>query len=265
MSEQPRVSDRKPQKGDRVRITYEAEYRNGWEAVGKDGTVTYPADATVELLEPTDDPSKDPVGALRREDVTGEPHFNIWQRVANPMRWLCTHSTATGMVGEVLQSDQVTGFEVIGSVPGTPAAEANPVPPQVLVRVKEMLTNGQKSRAVKALREACFGLGLKEARAYAESLPEWAVGDRALGDQIRDGLELSPHGWEPKVWHSTGEEPPRDGRCLEYIDISDNVLHYLKNFGDMWLWVETPDAPDPRPEIGQWPPNHPGRYREVQP
>lgn len=118
-------------------------------------------------------------------------------------------------------------------------------------------------------------LGLTRlAQSYVDELPEWE--QELLAQEEARRSSVDPHkpvvlkqadtgdGFEPKVWHSTGEEPPRDGRCLEYIDISDNVLHYLKNFGDMWLWVEAPDAPDPRPEIGQWPPRHPGRYREVE-
>ena len=66
-------------------------------------------------------------------------------------------------------------FEVFRPVPG-----GNPVPPLVLARVREMLENGQKIRAIKAIREAAAGLGLREAKEYAESLPEWDAYARAV-------------------------------------------------------------------------------------
>lgn len=222
---------------------------------------------SVEVVEAADDPSADPIGTVRRSGngvlaARVEPG-----REDDPLVWaVVVRCGATDR--SFYDHQEVEGWEVTGAVPGTPAAEANPVPPQVLERVREMLSNGQKSRAIKAIREVCVGMGLKEAKAYAESLPEWAEGDRALGDQIRDGLNLSPHGWEPRVFHSDKEEPPEDVKVLRWLDSNpSNRWEYLIHSRSGWVWATNPDENVLSPGA-YW--NHatracPGRYREVQP
>jgi hypothetical protein len=117
--------------GDRVRVTYEAAWDQDrgthyWLRDLTDGTTaSVPKTATVELIEPADDPSKDPVGTVRREDH-GEG-FSLWQAFENQhgeRTWLCTWSTVRGNRGVHLWDKRLVGQPVIGSVPGTPAAEA---------------------------------------------------------------------------------------------------------------------------------------------
>jgi hypothetical protein len=256
------TTDRKPQKGDRVRVTYEAAWDQDrgshyWLRDLTDGsTASVPNTATVEVVEPADDPSPDPWGTIRTE----APDGLLWVKCSNG-DWTCL-----SVCVDDEDDDYVAGFPVTGAVPGTPAAEANPVPPQVLERVREMLSNGQKVRAIKAIREVCVGMGLKEAKAYAESLPEWAEGDLALTDQIWDGL--NPHGWEPRVFHSDKEEPPEDVKVLRWLDSNPgNRWEYLIHSRSGWVWATNPDERVLSPGA-YW--NHatracPGRYEEVQP
>jgi ribosomal protein L7/L12 len=221
---------------------------------------------SVEVVEPADDPSKDPEGTYRRND-SGVVVARLDEKDESGVEWVVVFRCgATDR--RMYDHREVTGWPVIGAVPGTPAAEANPVPPQVLVRVREMLSNGQKVRAIKAIREVCVGMGLKEAKAYAESLPEWAEGDRALGDQIRDGLNLNPHGWEPRVFQADGPEPPEDVKVLRWLDSNpENRWPYLVHGRSGWTWTTGPD--DLPSHLGAYWNDatraSPGRYEEVQP
>lgn len=82
-----------------------------------------PRGADITVLEPADDPRKDPVGTLRQEP----PGVSLWQCIHRPAYgtlWLCVHSTAKGNLEAVLDHVDVVGMPVIGVVPGTPAAEA---------------------------------------------------------------------------------------------------------------------------------------------
>jgi hypothetical protein len=121
----------KPQQGDTVEATFKGVWLGGHPeggdalAVG-DEVLRIPFTASVEVLERADDPSKDLVGTLRREDH-GERGHSIWQRIEDmdgDAQWWCTFSTATGNRWQRLDSVAVRGFPVIGSVAGTPAAEA---------------------------------------------------------------------------------------------------------------------------------------------
>jgi hypothetical protein len=229
------VSDRTPQPGDRVRITYEAEYRSDWEAVGKDGTVTYPADAVVEVVEPADDPSQSPIGEVRREDhdKPGDPPgFSLWQKVVMPtigahpgterQRWLCVLSSAPGNRGEYLDDDDVVGTPVIGAVPGTPAAEA---------QLHNMGYCGT-CKVVHYKREPA--------------------------------VQPSPHGWEPRVFHAKGDdlpdEPPED--VASVVDVQGD---HLDRMGAVWIGR----GGDGYPLIAKAWENHVlakyAPYREVQP
>lgn len=260
MSEQPRP-------GDRVRVTFEGRWTGHSDEIEQDNGRVIAVDTdieTVEIVEPADDPSADPIGAVRR----GVAPMEVWIKV-NHDRWAYAGTTSsTAQYGDeyIRQTDYRS--DVIGAVPGTPAAEANPVPPQVLVRVREMLANGQKVRAIKAVREASVGLGLKEAKAYVESLPECAVGERMREDQIRDGLNLNPHGWEPRVFQADGPEPPEDVKVLRWLDSNpENRWPYLVHGRSGWTWATGPD--DLPSHLGAYWNDatraSPGRYEEVQP
>ena len=116
-------------RGDKIRVTYEAEFAEADHVVGHrvyDSAGGYkhsvPPDATVELIEPADDPK---VGELRREDHdNGHSIWQWFQDRHNTLYWLCVSSTAPGNRGEQLgAAESARGWPVIGVVPGTPAAE----------------------------------------------------------------------------------------------------------------------------------------------
>lgn len=205
------MSERKPQKGDRVRVTFEAEF----EGDGLDGStarvkvtkggmpalISIADESTVEVLEPADDPTRDPIWTVRTvEPAPGGADGNTVVKFGDSY-WLYPSKLGNGY-GR-LDWSCVTDSKVIGVVPGTPAAEQNPVPPQVLARVREMLNNGQRIRAIKAIREAAVGLGLKSAKEYAKSLPEWEVAERVSQARLGDAV-LGEGDWNPR----TPEDPP---------------------------------------------------------
>lgn len=204
MSETPRT-------GDRVRVTYDAMYageRYGFRRVevldgdGDECEITAPLSATVEVLERADDPSKNEIGTVRREqhadDKTGES-YSVWQHTqyqlsetATRSHWLCTHSTHHGNLGEALTHDQVRGMPVIGAAPGTPAAEARDKanacePARMSVRVpnephglsehlrqviSERVTVGDKWGAVDTLVH-CTLMDRERAESYVEDMSEY--------------------------------------------------------------------------------------------
>jgi hypothetical protein len=271
------VSDRKPRKGDVVLVTFKAEY----EGDGRDGSpprvkvekggmpalISVADDSSFEVVEPADDPSKDPIGTVRQcpdADVVAVRTEWCHEHESGSYRWRLPATGGARPTSVLVNDEHVEGWPVIGAVPGTPAAEANPVPPQVLERVREMLSNGQQIRAIKAIREVCVGMGLKEAKAYAESLPEWAEGDQALAGQIRDGLNLSPHGWEPRVFHAKGDEPP-DEPPDDVASVVDVQGDHLDRVGAVWIGR----GGDGYPLIAKPWENHVlakyAPYREVQP
>lgn len=88
---------------------------------GKYGTVTYPADSTVEVVEPADDPSRDLVGAVRRS-----PGGRVAHKIdTDEQPWA---EYITGFTSYVWRGDaDVAGWAPIGAVPGTPAAANDPV------------------------------------------------------------------------------------------------------------------------------------------
>lgn len=184
------MTGRMPQPGDRVRVSFEGEYvrkADGDHHIVKadhDWCHETPNGAVVEVLEPADDPSKSPIGEVRRSSTAAVTVIKVGDTVAT--RWQAVETDAS------LGNEFVAGWEVIGAVPGTPAAEQNPVPPPVLARVRELLTNGQRIRAIKAIREAAVGLGLKEAKAFAETLPEWAVAERVNNERLLKRAVTAP-------------------------------------------------------------------------
>jgi hypothetical protein len=103
-----------PRKGDRVRVTYEAEWaaptQVGRYTRRENGYLTVPEDATVEVIEPADDPSKDLVGTVRdwRGHVYIRSDRDEWPWVPLAGRGGNSH-------------DCMRDSTVIGFVPGSPA------------------------------------------------------------------------------------------------------------------------------------------------
>lgn len=124
------AGQQKPCKGDKVRVTFDAVYavEEAYfhvldETDGRGSVVRVPTFATVEVLERADDPK---VGQLRREDHDGG--HSIWQVQENydgdERFWCCIYSTAQGNRDVHYQLDRMLDLPVIGTVPGTPAWDA---------------------------------------------------------------------------------------------------------------------------------------------
>jgi hypothetical protein len=144
----------KPRKGDKVRIGVDAEYVRegdpadhdggfaGWIVTIAGAMVYLPTDATVEVLERADDPSKDPIGTVRRR-----PDGVVAAKSPNPdYPWRGFGEPC----GENFATVSVIGWPIIGSVPGTPAAEAEKQPvvdrPPVHVDNEAIVTGQYGSR-----------------------------------------------------------------------------------------------------------------------
>lgn len=225
---------RKPQQGDKCRITFDAVYDRpdfNWDIfdVGAGRTTSVLRDgATVEVLVRAEDPK---VGEIRREDHDGG--YSLWQSVEGPEGqglWLCTFSTAFGNRGETLLWQQVADLPVIGSVPGTPAADA-------------------EKRQRDVTRE------LHEAAREFDALPGYG--------SLRD--ETSTR----RLFQSDGPEPPRDVKVVEVIAYSPDGYRYLRRVGSGWLWSQL--AHEQEPEVGATPNDwasavraYPGPFREVR-
>jgi hypothetical protein len=246
-----------PRPGDRVRITYEAEYRNGWEAVGKDGTVTYPADAVVEVVEPADDPSKSLVGEVRKYH-DGTPVALTADDGDWP--WSGFGQTFTGRGHKEME-----GCPVIGAVPGTPAAE------QDGSELLRQLTQGQRriGETDAAYRERVVGAGL--AHVADNNVVHLGLVEECDGccPQPEEPMP-SPHGWEPRVFQADGPEPPEDVTVLRWLDRDPGARwEYLVHTPSGWVWTSGPDQKPHAPATGAYWDTAtracPGRYREVQP
>lgn len=114
--------DRKPSPDDRVKVTFEADYWSVQQAqwFGKPLVDV----ASVEVLESADDPSKDLIGTLRREERHGG--FALYVHGGSDSggtAWVVIHSSEPGILGDRMDHSFVAEFPVIGTVPGTPAAE----------------------------------------------------------------------------------------------------------------------------------------------
>jgi len=132
------TDERKPQPGDRVRVTFEADFVSGDDSRHAvvdiaDGMgpirIGIPAWSTFEVLKRADNPSEDPIGTLRREDHA-DGH-SIWLSTQDRLGrrgWFCVHSTVVGNLGGRVEHDEVAGLPVIGSIPGTPAAPPRTFP-----------------------------------------------------------------------------------------------------------------------------------------
>lgn len=110
-------------KGDKVRVTFEGEYDRrdtaGGHVVWHDGGKHYTSsDATVEVIEPADDPSKDLVGTVRK-DANSELIVVRAAVSSGEYPWAAITDTISRT------HDEVFGWPVIGVVPDTPAAGAH--------------------------------------------------------------------------------------------------------------------------------------------
>jgi hypothetical protein len=230
------VSDRKPQPGDRVRVVYEGEYRRDatdpeeWGGIvkatdGKGGLVgVIDGWAVVEVVEPADDPSADPIGTVRR----GVAPMEVWIKV-NHDRWAYAGTTSsTAQYGDeyIRQTDYRS--DVIGAVPGTPAAEAQ-----------------------------------RQDVGYCGPC-------KVVHDEREPAVQLSPHGWEPRVFQSDGPEPPEDVTVLRWLDRDPAARwEYLVHTPSGWVWTSGPDQKPHAPATGAYWDTAtracPGRYEEVQP
>lgn len=72
---------------------------------------------------PVDDPSKDPVGSLRREEH--DDALVIYMKTTSDANgwWTVVYSNAAGIIGKRFSDQFVAEFPVFDSCPGTPAAE----------------------------------------------------------------------------------------------------------------------------------------------
>lgn len=237
------VSPNPPKEIDRADVLGEVQHR--WEqtaghSAGEEAGVAWVLDELAELdilrfKAPADDPRKSLRGEVRKGPEMG---FIMVATDRTGFRWANLHAPAG--------DDHYSDSHVVG---------------------REMLNNGQKIRAIKAAREACVGLGLKEAKAFVELMPEHATCVAVLDGQLRDGVVAASR--EPRVFQSDGPEPPADVNAVEWLSIDHPAkLQYVRRVGSGWLWSRTPERPAP-----DYPatPNHwaaavrstPGEFREV--
>ena len=231
--------DRQPRPGDRVRVTvvgtWRAERPAGAKYVSVAGgfLVAHEDDATLEVLEPADDPSKSLVGEVRQAldgSTVAKLSENVWWVFGWPVE-------AESRLFDL----DVRGCKVIGSVPGTPAADK--------------------------------GVGLP----MHTSQQPWETDDLELGDDGTDDYaravaeaQSDPHKpvvlvraetTQPRVFKSDGPEPPADVRVLidSKPDPEDSSFPYLIRNEGGWSWSPSPELiePDVCPS-GPWRSRAPG-------
>lgn len=233
------MSDRKPQKGDRCRVTFEATY----EGEGRDGqparvkvvkggmpALVSVADGSVfEVLESADDPSKDLTGSIRRtrtvtciaRERDGGPDYHRWIAVE---------------LNESFTDEHMRGSRVIGAVPGTPAAEAEKQDSSLDADDEDPLT------------------------------PEYRAHVGRSGDGHNTpvaGCGFCRPSREPRVFSSDGPEPPEDVSCLMWMFDTATTARFLQRHNGGWTWVRMPGS---KPEFDEtplrWCPGR-GEFREV--
>lgn len=152
---------KRPQPRDKVRVTVVGEAvtvgTGGWMklAVGEmpgqpnGGELALPLSGggiTVEVLEPADDPSKDPVGTFRREDH--EDGYSIWQKIEDSLGriyWWCTFSTVEGNKMTRVDDPDLVDTRVIGALPGSPA-DRPAVTVEEVEQIGQLLADNQSGR-----------------------------------------------------------------------------------------------------------------------
>lgn len=102
--------------GDKIRVSYETTIRNDFGDYTGKYLLKGPSarNRNVELIEPADDPSKDPIGTVRQrgEDVYTRSDYN------ENYPWVGFDEYSGN------EHESMRNSEIIGAVPGTPAAEA---------------------------------------------------------------------------------------------------------------------------------------------
>jgi hypothetical protein len=199
-------------------------------------------DASVEVLEPADDPRKDLTGSIRRTTAVtciarerdGGPDYHRWIAVE---------------LNEAFTDEHMRGSEVIGSVPGTPAAEQ-----------QQRADDRHCDNCTCPVHVCGYILGTPDC---VDSHP------RQYPDVSGGGVPYPSSQREPRVFRSDGPEPPPDVECLEFFRVDDEqVPRYLKRSVDLclpWVWVSSPND-DVSARIGdaRWPiPRLGGEFREV--
>jgi len=221
------VSDRQPQPKDRVRISYEGEVTDldDHEVVamvradGENRAHYVPGSAMVEMIETADDHRPDLWGTIRTEPPDGL----LWVKCRNG-DWTCL-----SLLVDDERDGYVTGFPITGAVPNTPAAGANPVPPEVKLREDQ-------------IRE---GLELSP-------LIDAGPGNRPV---------------VARVFQSDGPEPPESVMCLRYLDGDPDTTRtpFLRRTEVGWIWATETSTIVTR-HGSDWPDAVracPGRYVEV--
>jgi hypothetical protein len=195
------VSDRKPQPGDRVRVTYEGTFRtvgnSGRFAIADCGDHDHwyrPVDVEVEVLESADDPSKDPVWTVRTVEPPPYPGVdsNIVIKFGQD-HWMFPYRNGYGR----LDWAGVKSSRVVGVVPGTPAAEQS---------------------------------------VSAEQVGQWEADDLELSIDPHEPVVLvqADTSREPRVFSSDGPEPPPDVKAVVAVDHKDYPHPFFVRFGEGW-------------------------------
>lgn len=259
-------------------------------------------DVTVEVLERADDPSSDEVGTVRKDPEYGEvvAKVSLSREEGRPWHSFDGGSTVTDQrvkewpvigavpgtpaaeaqnvgIGQILPDGYASWAEYHEKHPYKPrdswaqyhadgiglqqemdalkakrsvraVNEPHGLPTSVRQAAADRLAAGDKDAAVRGLYH--FGMTRAAAESYVEGMSEYQS-------------YLSEHGEtrQPREFRADGPEPPADVRVLEWLDAPEG-RRYLKRFEAAWLWVDGPHDRDPG-GVGEWPPFHPGRYREV--
>jgi hypothetical protein len=115
-----------------VRVMFETEYAADGSILPRGRLVE---NVSVEVLEPADDPSEDLNGTIRRNPVTSQVVVAVQMPVAGDERWRSVSGNY------YLTDDEVVGWPVTGTVPGTPAADQRPGPRPMEIPLPEWERN----------------------------------------------------------------------------------------------------------------------------
>lgn len=310
------MAEQQPRKGDNlVGQVVEARLDDGTvHAVGRavsfDGNPKYLIDVgdgevvpwPAHMVELADDPAKDLVGAIRRQPAGGSEEGNGSTLGVRAIRWATETATDTPWVyfrwdgPQVLSNESVAGWVRSGSVPDSPAAQAEKparqVPMELRQKLADALVSGDKAKAITIARN--WGMDRDTALSYIAAMPEhqtylnhWfrKTEDVQLpADPGPDGAPplhadneaivtgQYPQQRERRVFRSDGPEPPEDVTVLEMVNTKSALrgTPYLKRLPgepSAWSWVAYPGQKVSR-EWGhsRWPINDVvflGEFREV--
>jgi hypothetical protein len=247
MSETPKV-------GDKIRVTFEGAYEEtlGLAAVRRsDGFKIYPGDwGKVEVIERADDPSRDPIGTVRRRPA-GTSAGTSYVKTAYPtFPWVRLDSGHAGdnggwRLGGNSDGD-VIGWPIIGAVPGTPAAVAQaeqfvaelagvqPAEPEPLAEWERELLEPVEP-VYEYFRSPAYGKVYRvkgdRVEFYSTRAQEW-MWSCCLADDIRHN--------EPRVWTKLDGEPdevkPKPVEITANSPEPDRSKRYRDVQGDSWTY-----------------------------